>query len=103
MPSVLFDALIIPGGKSAVTVLGNLGQAAEFIKDQYRHCKPILALGAGADLLENAGVPATLPSGAEDPGILIGRHESASKALPAFVKALARHRHFERAMDPPEV
>jgi hypothetical protein len=27
----------------------------------------------------------------------------ANTALPAFVKALSRHRHFERAMDPPEV
>ena len=103
MPSVLFDALIIPGGRAAITALSNIGQAAEFIKDQYRHCKPILALGAGADLVEGAGVPATLPSGQEDPGMLIGRHQSASKALPDFVKAVARHRHFERAMDPPEV
>jgi len=103
MPSVLFDALVIPGGKAAVTTLGNVGQVAEFIKDQYRHCKVILALGAGAELVENAGVPGTLPSGDEDPGMLVGRHASAAKALPDFVKALARHRHFERAMDPPEV
>ena len=103
MPSVLFDGLIIPGGKAAATTLGNVGQAAEFIKDQYRHCKPILALGEGADLVENAGVPAVLPSGEEDPGMLVGRHASAAKALPDFLKALARHRHFERAMDPPEV
>ena len=33
----------------------------EFIKDQYRHAKPILALGTGADLLESAGVPSALP------------------------------------------
>jgi catalase len=103
MPSVLFDALIVPGGKAAVTLLGNVGHAAEFIKDQYRHCKPILALGAGADLVENAGVSLKLPSGEADPGMLVGRHTSAAKALPDFVKALARHRHFERAMDPPEV
>jgi catalase len=103
MPSVLFDALIIPGGRAAVTILGKVGQTAEFIKDQYRHCKPILALGAGADLVEGAGVPAALPSGQPDPGMLIGRHASASQALPDFVIALARHRHFERAMDPPAV
>ncbi|HKO46120.1 MAG TPA: catalase [Polyangiaceae bacterium] len=103
MPSVLFDALIIPGGKAAMDLLGNVGQAAEFIKDQYRHAKPILALGEGATLLENAGVPAMLPSGQKDPGVLIAPHDGATKALPAFIKALARHRHFERAMDPPEV
>ncbi|HYQ44231.1 MAG TPA: catalase [Polyangiaceae bacterium] len=103
MPSVVFDALIVPGGRAAVAALGNVGQALEFIKDQYRHCKPILALGAGADLIESAGASPTLPSGEADPGMLVGRHASASKALPDFVKALARHRHFERAMDPPEV
>jgi catalase len=103
MPSVLFDALIIPGGKEAITTLGNVGHAAEFIKDQYRHCKPILALGAGVDLVEHAGVPVKLPSGEPDPGMLVGRHASAASALPDFVKALSQHRHFERAMDPPEV
>jgi catalase len=103
MPSVLFDGLIVPDGKLAAKTLGNIGQALEFIKDQYRHAKPILALGAGADLVENAGAPATLPSGAPDSGMLIGRHATVEKALPAFVKALARHRHHEREMDPPEV
>jgi catalase len=102
MPSVLFDALALPGGKAAVIQLGNLGHALEFIKDQYRHAKPILALGAAAALVENAGVPAVLPSGKPDPGLLIGR-QTAAAALPQFVKAIARHRHHEREMDPPAV
>ncbi|HMJ13302.1 MAG TPA: catalase, partial [Polyangiaceae bacterium] len=103
MPSVLFDAVAVPDGKSAVTLLGNVGHALEFLKDQYRHAKPILSLGAGADLVENAGVPAVLPSGAPDPGIVGGRSATAAKALPAFIKAIARHRHHEREMDPPAV
>ena len=103
MPSVLFDAAAVPDGKLATKTLGNVGHAVEFLKDQYRHAKPILALGAGSDLVENAGVPANLPSGEPDPGMLVGRHASAAKALPDFVKAIARHRHHEREMDPPEV
>jgi len=102
MPSVLFDALVIPGGKVAAVTLSAVGQVAEFIKDQYRHCKPILALGAGAELIESAGVPSALASGDPDPGMLVGL-SSAAHALPVFVQALARHRHFERAMDPPAV
>ncbi len=102
MPAVLFDALAIPDGKAATKSLGNVGQALEFIKDQYRHAKPILVLGAAAGLLEGAGVPAALPSGEPDPGLLIG-DATASKTLPALVKAIARHRHHEREMDPPEV
>jgi catalase len=103
MPSVLFDAVVVPGGREAVKILGGIGHALEFVKDQYRHAKPILALGDGADLVENAGVPEKLPSGAADSGILIFRDASAAKVVPAFVKAIARHRHHEREQDPPEV
>jgi catalase len=103
MPSVLFDAIAVPGGKEAIGILGNLGHALEFLKDQYRHAKPILALGEGAALVENAGVPAMLPSGKPDPGVLVAKKGEEAKALPAFAKAIARHRHHEREMDPPEV
>ncbi len=101
MPGVLFDAVAVPGGKQAVEILVNLDQAADFIRDQYRHAKPILALGAGVDLTTKAGAHANLPSGAPDPGMLIGRHDKAENALPEFVTAIARHRHFERVTDPP--
>lgn len=43
-----------------------------------------------------------LPSGAPDPGLLIYR-EKTDEAVSAFVKAVARHRHHERELDPPEV
>jgi catalase len=101
MPSVLFDALAVLGGKDAVIELGNVGHALEFIKDQYRHAKPILALGEGADLVENAGAAAVLPSGEPDPGMLVAKHGRVREALPAFIKAIARHRHHERETDPP--
>jgi catalase len=101
MPSVLFDALAVVGGKDAVIELGNVGHALEFIKDQYRHAKPILALAEGADLVENAGAPAVLPSGEPDPGMLVDKTSRAREVLPAFIKAIARHRHHERETDPP--
>jgi catalase len=103
MPSVLFDAVAVLGGKAAATALGKVGHATEFIKDQYRHAKPILALGAGAALIENAGVPGRLPSGGADPGLVIAQHPQVEKALAAFIKAIARHRHPERELDPPAV
>jgi catalase len=103
-PAVLFDAVAILGGKRAVTQLGNTGHALEFIKDQYRHAKPILAVGDAAALLENAGAPAVLPSGKPDPGlVIVGPEGSVAEALPAFIKAIARHRHHERELDPPLV
>ncbi|MET0281774.1 MAG: catalase [Steroidobacteraceae bacterium] len=104
MPSVLFDALVVPDGHAATETLGNVGNALEYIKDQYRHCKPILVLGSGADLVENAGVPSKLPTGEDDPGLIIDRElDAPAEALQQFVAALEGHRAFERAMDPPGV
>lgn len=98
-PSVLFDAVVVPDGAEAVRRLAADGHTLEFLKDQYRHCKTILAMGAGATLLEQAIVPLTLPSGAADPGVLTGSDATGE----AFMQALARHRHFERETDPPAV
>jgi catalase len=103
MPSVLFDALAIPDGKEAAMLLANLGHAVEFVKDQYRHCKPILAIGAGTDLVENAGVPARLVDGSEDPGLILDEDGDVKKSLARFEAAIAKHRHFAREMDPPAV
>jgi catalase len=103
MPSVLFDAAAVPGGKEAVITLGNIGHALEFIREQYRHCKPILGLREGADLIENAGVPSVLLSGAPDPGVLVFRKGAPRGFTEKFAAAIARHRHFERQSDPPQV
>jgi catalase len=102
-PAVLYDAVVVPAGKAAVEALGNIGQTPEFLKDQYRHCKPILVLGEGADLLQNAGIPMTLASGEPDPGVVIAEKGLQKDTVSKFTQAIAKHRHFERAMDPPEV
>jgi catalase len=102
-PSVLYDAVVVPDGEMAVTALSRDANALDFVRQQYRHCKPIMVIGAGAGLLQAAGVPATLPDGSEDAG-LIGTHsETLPKALAAFKSALAGHRSFERETDPPQV
>jgi catalase len=103
MPSVLFDAVVIPDGQSAAGVLEADGRTLEFVKDQYRHCKPILALGAGTEVLKKAGIPAALPSGQPDPGLILGDPGKAGAAVEAFAKALGMHRHFARETDPPRV
>jgi len=102
-PSALYDAVVIPAGKAASKALGNVGQAPEFLKDQYRHCKPMLVLGEGEALLQNAGIPDMLPSGQDDPGLLICTGALQKESIARFAAAIAKHRHFERAMDPPPV
>jgi catalase len=103
VPAVLYDALVVPGGAEAIETLGNVGHALEFVKDQYRHCKPVLALGAGRTLVENAGASSKLPSGEPDPGMVQFDDEELEEGLAKFVEAVARHRHFERETDPPAV
>jgi catalase len=93
---------VIPDGATAIQSLAADGRVLEFVKDQYRHCKPILALGAAADLLAKAGIPATLDGGKPDPGLLTAA-PGAKHIASAFIAALAKHRHFERETDPPRV
>ena len=100
-PSVLFDGVILPGGDGAARILAKCGQALEFLKDQYRHGKTILALGASSSILAEAGIPKALPSGKADPGLIMSA--DSKNAAKAFMSALARHRHPERDRDPPPV
>jgi catalase len=99
MPSCLFDAVIVPDGDGAAASLAALGHAVEFIRDAYRHCKAILAVGGARALLEKANIPI----GEEDPALLVAEPGKAPAATKAFVAAIAKHRNWDRAMDPPMV
>lgn len=100
-PGFLFDAMALGDGADAVAALARDGHTMEFIKDQYRHCKTILALGASESLLADAGVRRQLPGGGDDPGIIVSAASAA--ATKAFIAGIARHRHPERETDPPVV
>lgn len=99
-PAVLYDALVLPDGADAVGALRADGRTLEFIKDQYRHCKPILALGHSKQLLQACGISMELSNGQPDPGLLV---TSDASATDDFVGAIAKHRHFGRETDPPRV
>jgi catalase len=101
-PAVLFDALVLPGGSEAVDALCLDGRTLEFVKDQYRHCKTILALGGSSKILTKAGIPLTLRSGDADPGLLIEGRDGEATAQ-SFIAAMGLHRHIERDRDPPLV
>ena len=100
-PGFLFDALVLPNGKAGVDALSKDGHTAEFIKDQYRHCKPILVLSGSQTLFAQAGGSDLTPSGGQDPGISIGPFRSST--VQAFIKGIGRHRHPERETAPPRV
>ena len=99
LPSVLWDGVILPDGGAQDARVTD-GRAVEFVKDQYRHCKTVLAIGAARKILDKAGIPSDLPDGTPDPGLLL----AAAKVSPDdFIAALAKHRHFARETDPPRV
>jgi catalase len=96
-PGFLFDALVLPDGEDAVAALAVDGHTVEFIKDQYRHCKTILAFGASRQLLEEAGIEV---EAGEDPGLIFAQ-DAGGSAIESFIAGLAKHRHFQRETDPP--
>jgi catalase len=98
---VLFDALVLPDGEAGVKALARDGHTLEFLKEQYRHCKTILVLGASRSFTEQLGISHKLPSGGEDTGLLFADSADAAAACDAFIAAIAMHKHTVRDSDPP--
>jgi catalase len=92
MPSVVFDAVVVPDGDGAADQLASLGHVREFLKDHFRHCKAILILGAGERVLAEVGVPTDDPS-----------DWALARDLAAFVEAVGKHRNWDRMTDPPQI
>jgi catalase len=99
-PSVLWDAVVVPGGRAGIARLSQSGHALEFLKDHYRHCKPIVLLGEADDLLSRSGIAGTDREQALPGVFTISEVQAAADAL---ALALAQHRYFERETDPPRV
>ena len=97
MPSPMWDAVAIDASADA---LAKVGPAVEFVKEQFRHCKSILMLGAAPALLAAAGIDAPADSGFIDAA---ADGLSATAAADAFMKAIGQHKHYEREKDPSPV
>jgi len=102
-PSVLYDAVVIAGGEESCEKLSLDAHALDFVRLQYRHCKPILTLGTGVDLLAIAGIPTTLPDGSLDSAIITVPDSKWNDGYTTFKSVLASHRFYLRETDPPLV
>ncbi len=102
-PSVLYDGVVVAGGQSSAKDLARDAHSLDFIRQQYRHCKPILVIGNGADLFTKADVPVALPDGSADPAIVFASGATLEDDLSKFKAALATHRAYVRETDPPMV
>ncbi|MGN6830045.1 catalase [Paucibacter sp. M5-1] len=99
-PAVLFDAVVLPDGEAGVRALLAQAQAVDFVAQQFRHGKTLLALGASTALLDAAHVEALLPSGEADPGVVLAEAAEASEAHASFIAAIGKHRHPVREINP---
>jgi catalase len=100
-PSVLWDAMVLPGGEWTPDRAAR-GSIGEFVAAQYRHCKPILALGERSrDVLGALGVTTDATDGTPEPGVMLATSFSdagLSGPLDAFVFALGQHREYDREL-----
>jgi len=94
--SVLFDAIYIPGGKESVSTLFNYPEAMDFIKQAYKHYKPIAINGEGLELFIASCSIKKLDNKLEKDlskeGITI------NKTPNDFIKQIARHRFWNRVV-----
>jgi len=100
MPSVMFDAVIVAGGKESADALSRLGDAVHFVLEAYKHCKPVCAIGDGVALLALLGINAgaTAESLVNHPGVVMGEAsaEGALKTAQDLIAAMSVHRHWDR-------
>jgi catalase len=97
MPSVMFDAVLVPGGAASAQALLADGDATRFVLEAYKHCKPLCLIGESVELLHRAG----LAQGEAPPdGVVIGTNEPTTRLQMAqdFIAAIARHRHWARPL-----
>jgi catalase len=101
MPSIMFDAVLVPGGVSSVTALCGMGDAVHFVLEAYKHCKTICVVNEGVQLLSTLGFSngknpdaTSIPT----PGVIIAdiRKVLDGQVTLDFTSALSTHRHWDR-------
>ena len=91
--SVLFDAVYIPGGEAGVNSLLREQDALEFVQEAFKHCKTIAASGPGTDFLMTALAGKETE---QDPGLIAVRDQAIDRTADQFIKAIAKHKHWQR-------
>lgn len=102
MPSVMFDAVLIPGGAQNTQTLSGVGEAVHFVLEAYKHCKAICAVNEGVQLMSSLGFgvgknPELITRPAA--GVIVGDARRVAEGLISqeFISAIAQHRHWDRA------
>ncbi|MGP3788730.1 catalase HPII [Pseudomonas sp. B392_1p] len=87
LPSIAFDAVVLPGGSDAVRLMATNGTALHYVLEAYKHLKAIAVLGDAKDLLTALHLD-------PDEGVLVGSNAAAVSG--DFIAAIAKHRVWAR-------
>lgn len=97
-PSVLYDAVYVPGGTSSVATLEADPDAIHFLNEAFKHCKAIAADDDALQVLKATYFGRKLPEDNSDEtaqmeGIIIG---DIKNQVDRFIRAIAMHRFWDR-------
>ncbi|AEF39872.1 catalase [Hoyosella subflava] len=99
--SVLYDAVIVPGGDIAALIETN-GSAKHFLLEAFKHHKAVAAFGAGVEVLRRNGLTDAETSPvlvADEEGVIVTSHsgqELPDEFIRSFIDAVALHRIWNR-------
>jgi len=103
--SVQYDAVVIVGG-AHVSQLSQMGSVLAFINEAFKHCKPVIALDQGADLIATLAWPGITV--AKDSNVVVSQgvitaktpdEDTGKKLGHAVYDAILAHRHWERSIE----
>ena len=99
--SIMFDAVLVAGGRGSVETLKGHGDALHFVNEAFRHCKTIGAIGEGVELLRASQLTGVTFSEGSEPVVDLGVVTLADAAAVSsfnehFAEAIAQHRHWQR-------
>jgi len=104
MASVLYDAVLVAGGETAVQALARDGEARHYVAQAFKHGKAVGAIGDGVELVRSAPLGDVRTAGLGEAGVVEDRGVVTLSAgdgiddfVGAFVGAVAGPRHFDRA------
>lgn len=87
--SVLFDAVLVAGGRQSVDELLANPKSLDFVKEAFQHYKPIGAMAEGAELLLEPSSPGVVVAPAEQDSPLFAEE---------LIEAIAEHRYWSRVV-----
>ncbi|MDQ1049821.1 catalase [Streptomyces sp. V4I2] len=101
--SVLYDAVLLPGGPVGTPPTAADPDIARFVRDAYRHGKPVGALGSGVGILsalepEGVRLSTEFHRVVTDRGVVTDTSPgtASEEFTRAFVAAIAAHRYWDR-------